>query len=641
MPSHINLTVVSFIQTKACTSLKHLTFLYILVGGLVTTTQEQAQAAVLYNAVAAGDATSNDAILWTRTVDSATQQGITNNLTTQVSTDPSFSSISYSYSGATDATRDYTLKLDATGLQSNTRYYYRFQAPDGSLSSTGTFKTAPDSTQVVPVHFGFSGDADGQWRPYASTTNFKNLNLDYFVFLGDTIYETGSKVSPATSDPFANPTQALADYNRKYLEQLQPVQTVGYTGLQTFFASQGNYTLLDNHELGNKQFINGGAAPGTPAGKGVDATNSANDVNTTGTFINKTAGFKALEQAYSNYQPIREKTISAPTDPRTDGTQQLYFAQQWGKNSIFINVDDRSYRDIRLKTASGADDTGSRADNPSRTMLGATELNWLEQTLLSAQTNGEKWKIIALSSPIDQVGGDGGKSWIGGYRSERNQLLKFIADNHIDDVVFLSTDDHQNRINELTYLSDPNNPNSLTVLPNTFTIVAGPIGAGGPDAITDHSFSNIKSLADTLATNEQSQGINPIGLAANYPGLQNVFREGDPNADTSRQPVDFYSPDTFNYVTLDISADGSQLSVNTYGINSYAANTFPEPSQTGSPRRILGFQINAAAVAGPHATSVPEPTYASSLLAIGAIAIGVRLKPRRKIAKLMSFLSQS
>ncbi len=32
-----------------------------------------------------------------------------------------------------------------------------------------------------------------------------------------------------------------------------------------------------------------------------------------------------------------------------------------------------------------------------------------------------------------------------------------------------------------------------------------------------------------------------------YPGLHDVFREGDPDADTLRQPVDFYSPDTFNY----------------------------------------------------------------------------------------------
>jgi hypothetical protein len=249
-----------------------------------------------------------------------------------------------------------------------------------------------------------------------------------------------------------------------------------------------------------------------------------------------------------------------------------------------------------MKTASGADDTGPRADNPKRTMLGTTQLNWLKQILKDAQSSGTTWKIVAVSSPIDAGGEDSGKTWIGGYRAERNELLKFIADNQIKNVVFLSTDDHQNRINELTYLANPSDPTSLTRVPTTFTIVAGPIGAGGPDQITDHSFSNIKLLADKLVVDQKAKGIDPLGLDANFPGLRNVFREGDPNADSLRQPVDFFSPDTFNYATLDISADGKTLSVNLYGINSYAADTFPSEQQVSPVRRLLGFQIKAASV---------------------------------------------
>ncbi len=276
-------------------------------------------------------------------------------------------------------------------------------------------------------------------------------------------------------------------------------------------------------------------------------------------------------------------------------------------------MDDRSYRDIRLKTADGADDTGSRADNPDRTMLGKTQLKWLEQTLLDAQTNGTPWKIVALSSPIDETSDDGGKSWAGGYRAERNELLKFIADNHIDNVVFLSTDDHQNRVNELDYLADPSNPSSRTRVPNAFTIVAGPIGAGGPDAITDHSFSNIQKLTDDLVTKEKAKGLDPLGLDPTNPRVHNVFREFDPNADKSRSPVDFYSPDTFNYVTLNISADGKTLSVDSYGINSYAANTFPEPNAANSTRHILGFQIDAASTL-PNGVAAGDTTQTSTVL---------------------------
>ena len=530
-----------------------------------------------FSGVAAGDTTTNSAILWTRTFDSLTKTGVSTKLNLQISTDPKFSSIPFTLGTTTDAARDYITKVDATGLASGTQYYYRFQTTSGQSSDIGTFKTALDPTVKAPVRFAFSGDADGMWRPYPSTANFNKLGLDYFVFLGDTIYASASKGSPATADPAVSPAQALADYRRKYLENRQAVNPGGFESLKTLYASQANYTLLDNHELGNRQLINGGAPIALANLAGNGSSNPADDVNKTGTFINDSAGYKALEQAYADYQPIREKIIVAPGDPRTDGTRQLYFAQQWGKNSVLVNVDDRSYRDVRLKTATGADDNGVRADNPDRTMLGKTQLAWLKQTLLDAEKSGTLWKFIAISSPIDQVGAigataDSGKSWIGGYRAERNEILKFIADNNIKNVVFMSSDDHQNRINELTYLDNFNDPTSVRVLPNAFSIVDGPIGAGGPDAITNHSFANIKTLADNLVKTQTAAGVNPLGLDPNFPGLKNVVREGDPNADTLRQPIDFFSPDTFNYTVFDLSADGKTLNVNVQGINSYCAD---------------------------------------------------------------------
>jgi 3-phytase/alkaline phosphatase D len=623
---------------------------------------------VTFLGVAAGDATSTDVILWTRTQDSAAVPnqttgyvpGISVNLTALVSTDPAFGS-GLSYNGTTDPNLDYTIHLDATGLQSGTNYYYEFMTPDGSsISQEGTFKTAPASTAQVAVHSGFTGDADGLLRPYDATSNvtapgvtsFANQNFNYFVWLGDTIYETGSgststdNISPAV--PSSSTASNLTDgglaameqaYFAKYQQQLKPVNTGSYpglgdtsSGLQGFFDSTGHYTLLDNHELGNKQLINGGAPPGSnPPGIGVDATNPANDVNSTGTYINQTPAFKALVQAYTAYQPIRIQTVNAPGDTRSNGTQQLYFQQQWGANSIFFNLDDRSYRDIRLKTSSGADDTGVRADNPGRTMLGQTELNWVEQGLLAAQNNGTTWKIVAISSPIDQIGpiggsftitnaagtysnteSDGGKSWMGAYRVERNALLKFIADNHIDHVIFETTDDHQVRINELGYFTqfDQNGTpiqSSYTRVPGAFEVLVGPIGATGPDAITDHSIANIQSLAQSFASQQIALGIDPIGLDPNFPGLENVSREGDPNADTNRSPFDFYSPDTFNFAVLDVDSTGQHLTVTVNGINSYAQNSFPQPNANNPLRQIMQFTIGLE----PVRVTVPQVSAAS------------------------------
>ena len=76
-----------------------------------------ASAAVVFNGVAAGDMTSNDAILWTR----ADNGGAATALTAQVATDSNFTNVVGTYSGSTAASTDFTLKVDATGLSANTQ----------------------------------------------------------------------------------------------------------------------------------------------------------------------------------------------------------------------------------------------------------------------------------------------------------------------------------------------------------------------------------------------------------------------------------------------------------------------------------------------------------------------------------------
>lgn len=587
-------------------------------------------APVSFLGVAAGDADSSSAVLWTRATD-GTSDPLP--LTAQVSTDPAFGSFVTANISTDPANRDSVAKVIAPGLQSGTTYHYRFVGPGNAVSPVGTFKTSPAPTAAVGVRFGFSGDCDGQWRPYASARNLPGKALDAFVFLGDTIYETasgggGPNASPAAFVPSftsnaitpADAQQITDSYRRKYREQFGTTAPGGFPGLTSFFAAQGNYTVLDNHELGNNQYINGGA-PADAIRNDVDPAKDANPTGANG-YINQTLGFKAFVQAYKDYQPIREATVSAPGDARSNGTLQQYRAQQWGQHVQYVQLDDRSYRDVRLKKAGGVDDTGPRADNPNRTMLGATELAWAKQQLSAAQAAGTTWKIVAVSSPIDQVGpigsgADGGKSWIGGYRAERNALLKYVADNHITNVVFLSTDDHFARANELGYFDDITDQSTYHRLDRVYSIVAGPIGAGGPDAVTDHSFANVQALAATMAGGQAAAGVDPLGLDPASPFVSNVRREGDASANAARSPVDFYSPDTFNYAILTVSPDGRTLDVSVEGIDSYAANTFPEPGATTDVREVFGFTLDA----------VPEP--GSALLAAGAVPLlaGRRRRP--------------
>src|SRR5712691_11040579 len=103
------------------------TAVFLLVSG-------GALAATAFSGVAAGDMTNSDAILWTRTFDPASGQPLAAAVTAQVATEPEFRNILFTYKGTTDPTRAGIIKIDATGLQSHTRYFYRFVSDDGSLS---------------------------------------------------------------------------------------------------------------------------------------------------------------------------------------------------------------------------------------------------------------------------------------------------------------------------------------------------------------------------------------------------------------------------------------------------------------------------------------------------------------------------
>jgi hypothetical protein len=337
------------------------------------------------------------------------------------------------------------------------------------------------------------------------------------------------------------------------------------------------------------------------------ATTPEYDANTTGKFDNQTVAFLTLEKSFFNYHPTRvdiagmpESGLSivgpkvvAPSDPRLNGTARNYFAQRWGKNAIYIQADDRSYRDARLGNATGGElpATDPRGANPNRTMLGKTQLAWLKQTLLDAKAI--TWKFVVISSPIDMVGDPAKgqkqdqKSWYAGFRAERNALLKFIADNAIDHVVFLTTDDHMTRMDRLQY--DPGD-GPPRLVPGAFQILTGPIGGGGPDAITHHDFETILSIIAPRIESQAALG-QPVDGLAGLPGLTNVRREFEPDADKKRRPVDFMSPDTFAYAVLSIDP-ADTLSVSVVGIPSYLPNrNFATPPE--QEHQILSFQVRA------------------------------------------------
>jgi phosphodiesterase/alkaline phosphatase D-like protein len=122
---------------------------------------EAALAGVAFTGVAAGDMTATDAILWTRTADAAGDQPVAAALTAQLSAEPGFGKILFSYKGASDARRAGTAKIDATGLAGHTR---GAMGPDRKTGHDfATVKAASDkltadqhAAGIAPIYAGIS-----------------------------------------------------------------------------------------------------------------------------------------------------------------------------------------------------------------------------------------------------------------------------------------------------------------------------------------------------------------------------------------------------------------------------------------------------------------------------------------------------
>jgi alkaline phosphatase D len=397
--------------------------------------------------VASGDVREDSVVLWTR-ADGATS------LTAEVATDESFSGDVIEADGETSKERDFTVKVNVAGLEPDSRYYYRFR--DGSsLSPTGTFVTAPPASASAPLRFVFSGDSDGSRRedgspPYNEFEVLDTARADdpaFFLYFGDTIY--------ADRDP--NPAEDLDGYRAKYRENRE------YRALADILAATSTYNMWDDHEVVNDF-----------AGTTVDPEL-----------------FAAGLQAFREYWPIDDST----NDPET-----LYRTFRWGADAAMIMLDGRSFRDAPATNACRYDDGGEPDPIPAAALPGAPDalrvlrefvdlppelpedcaevMNDPDATMLGAEqkeylldwlaTTDATWKIVVnpvaiqslLISPYDR--------WEG-YAPERAEILEFIRDEGIDNVVFLTTDFHANIFGPVSM--DPFEDNE----PIAYEAVTGPI----------------------------------------------------------------------------------------------------------------------------------------------------------------------
>jgi len=383
---------------------------------------------VFTDGVASGDVTASSAILWTR-VDRDTPVKVEVWSNSQLEGKKAFQQTVPRVS----ALRDFTVKVDATGLAPDTTYYYRFRHGNEAFSEVGAFRTAPSPDSPADLRFTYTGDADGTRRAGGAPAFNEFEVLDaarleggaFWVFDGDTIYsDSAFRASPATT---------LPDYHAAHRENR------GYENLRELLASTSVYATMDDHEVVNDY----------------DAETVDHE------------RYAAGRRAFLDYYPVRETGL--PHDPTCAG-DPLYRTFRWGSEVELFVLDERSCRSASAEEICNGDlgptlpvELRSQFPfalflspqpppgcletilDPDRTMLGPVQKAQLFADLAASTA---RWKLIVSQEPVQQFHALPYDRFEG-YVAERTELLSFIVANQIEGVKFLTTDTHATMLNQV------------------------------------------------------------------------------------------------------------------------------------------------------------------------------------------------
>lgn len=368
-----------------------------------------------YHGVASGDPLSDRVIIWTRVTPDSSWVGPAD-VQWQVATDTGMTNIVQTGVFTTDQSRDYTVKVDVTGLSPNTFYFYEF-THIGYNSIRGRTKTAPVGN-VDSLRFAVLSCANyeaGYFNAYKVIT--ARNDVDAIIHLGDYIYEYehDGYAFNATSNRIWEPQTeitVLSDYRTRYSTYHLDDDLMRLHQQFPFF------NVWDDHESANDSYKNG-AENHTEGGEGA--------------WVNRK---QYSRQAYFEWLPIRPQGVG--------NDSIIYRVIPYGDLVDFIMLDTRIHgRDQQVSV------TSPLLDDTSRTILGNDQFDWLKQKM---STSNKQWKILGqqvMVAPLEAFGNPINADQWDGYRSDRLKLMNYVLDSNITDVVALTGDIHTSWANDI------------------------------------------------------------------------------------------------------------------------------------------------------------------------------------------------
>jgi alkaline phosphatase D len=370
--------------------------------------------AAFRHGVASGDPLADRVILWTRV--SSARPAV--DVRWSVATDAAMKTVVARGEGPTGPARDYTVKVDVTGLLPSTTYYYRFDI-DGAQSPIGRTRTlaAGAATRVRLGVVSCSNYPYGYFNAYGALA--KRPDLDAVVHLGDYMYEyaNGGYGDGLPLGRVPSPdkeTIALEDYRQRHAQYKTDPD------LQDVHRQHPFIVVWDDHELANNAWI-GGAGNHNPAeGEG-------------DWFVRRNAAV----QAFFEWMPIREDARAL--SPR------IYRTLRFGDLMDLVLLDTRLVG--RDEQAASRHDVAA-IDAPARSLLGAAQEGWLHGELTESKRRNTPWQLLGqqvLFAPQSERGkpARSADTWEG-YRAGRDRVFDMFATLKLDSVAILTGDSHSN-----------------------------------------------------------------------------------------------------------------------------------------------------------------------------------------------------
>jgi phosphodiesterase/alkaline phosphatase D-like protein len=567
----------------------------ILGGGMAAsvalaalTNPVQAQAA-LPNRVAAGDVTQTTAVLWARA-------GTTGDLIFEFGRDPDWSDAQSRTVNVSEV--EFPASIVISNLLPGTRYYYRATDAAGSRSS-GSFRTAQPTNAMAPAYYGFRMGVSGDWRgelaPYSAIANVDAAALDVFVLHGDTIY--ADYASPALEKPQA---ETLAEYRLKHFEGYG--ERFGRNSWGPIRSGTAILATIDDHEVTND--FSGGAP------RESDPRFAAQS----GALISDTAWFNNGLQAFQEYNPLRNETYGATGEARTSNRRKLYRYRSFGNDAAVFVLDCRSFRDAPIPPATDLDLKSalafiSASFQAGRTFLGRPQLEELKSDLLTAQQNRITWKFILVPEPIQNLGPLNGQDRFEGYAHERSELLQFIKENAIKNVVFVAADIHGTLVNNISYQEEAFGPQ---IESGAFEVTTGPVAFDAPFGPTLIDLA----VENGLLSAEQAALINALPRAQQNEAIKSIVNDALADLELDYPPLGlenspipatlirgtYVAVFTYGWTEFRVDAATQQLRVITYGIEPYTRAEMeadPAAIQARVPDVVSEFTVDAQPVGGP------------------------------------------